>query len=272
MLLLGRPKPAHYLGPGKWAPPVSAVEESRRLPSRRLIHPPPPLLSPPPPPPGWRCARRSCASPPRRGAGRSRAQPASRRPRSPRWRRRAGAGAAPRRPPPRPPTPTPTPPPPPPRPPVRVLLLPPPRLVPRSNCAALLVPASSVILLAGCWGGFGRRWGGGGGGGAGVEEGEREAVRDQGLHDPRRGLERPPPPPQQRCVCVHVSSSFTVHKTQVLVNLSYRHARFLVWVLMMPRGCEHAIVWWNQAPSSGNDHSVSLVYHVLFPRFMWWGT
>jgi hypothetical protein len=44
-----------------------------------------------------------------------------------------------------------------------------------------------------------RAWGGGFRG-AGVEEGQRQAVRLQGVHDPRRGLERATPPTQQRCV------------------------------------------------------------------------
>jgi hypothetical protein len=33
-----------------------------------------------------------------------------------------------------------------------------------------------------------------------VEEDQCQEVRDQGVHDPPRGLERTTPPPQQRCV------------------------------------------------------------------------
>lgn len=33
-----------------------------------------------------------------------------------------------------------------------------------------------------------------------MEEGQCQEVRDQGVHDPLRGLERTTPPPQQRCV------------------------------------------------------------------------
>jgi hypothetical protein len=47
--------------------------------------------------------------------------------------------------------------------------------------------------------------------GAAMEDGQCKTVRDQGDHDSRRGLERPSPPSQQRCVLTSSShGSFCV--------------------------------------------------------------
>jgi hypothetical protein len=75
----------------------------------------------------------------------------------------------------------------------------------RSRCRSsgdgqMLPPKGLLFFIWWALGILCRCAGSGGVGRAGVEEGQCQAVRDQGVHDPRRGLERTTPPPQQRCV------------------------------------------------------------------------